>query len=36
MGSHDELMAVKGFYYNLYMEQFRPELADALIDKQKD
>lgn len=29
MASHDELMANRGFYYNLYMEQFRPELADA-------
>jgi len=22
-GTHDELMAMKGFYYNLYMTQFR-------------
>ena len=29
MASHDELMAARGYYYNLYMEQFRPELAEA-------
>ena len=36
MGSHDELMAARGSYYNLYMEQFRPELATALVDVQED
>ena len=30
IGSHDELLAARGFYYRLYMEQFRPELLDAL------
>ena len=29
MAPHDELMANRGFYYNLYMEQFRPELSEA-------
>ena len=29
MASHDRLMADRGFYYDLYMEQFRPELAGA-------
>ena len=29
MASHDELMAARGYYYTLYMEQFRPELAEA-------
>lgn len=29
MASHDELMAARGYYYKLYMEQFRPELAEA-------
>ena len=31
IGSHDELMTARGAYYRLYMEQFRPELADALV-----
>ncbi|MEM8747092.1 MAG: ABC transporter ATP-binding protein [Actinomycetota bacterium] len=30
IGSHDELMEARGFYYRLYLEQFRPELLDAL------
>ncbi|MEO1062053.1 MAG: ABC transporter ATP-binding protein [Actinomycetota bacterium] len=30
IGSHDDLMASRGFYYRLYLEQFRPELLDAL------
>ncbi|MGI9622831.1 MAG: ABC transporter ATP-binding protein [Acidimicrobiales bacterium] len=30
VGPHDELMAARGFYYRLYMEQFRPELLDTL------
>lgn len=29
IGSHDDLMAARGYYYKLYMEQFRPELAEA-------
>jgi ATP-binding cassette subfamily B multidrug efflux pump len=31
-GTHDELLAKKGFYYNLYMSQFRrdPQFRDAL------
>lgn len=29
MASHDELMAARGYYYDLYMEQFRPEFVDA-------
>ena len=33
IGSHDDLMDSRGFYYNLYMEQFRPELADVLLDR---
>jgi len=27
-GKHDELMAAKGFYYDLYMSQFRREIPD--------
>ncbi|MEM8902999.1 MAG: ABC transporter ATP-binding protein [Actinomycetota bacterium] len=30
IGPHDELMAARGFYHRLYLEQFRPELLDAL------
>ncbi|MEM9516910.1 MAG: ABC transporter ATP-binding protein [Actinomycetota bacterium] len=30
IGSHEELMARRGAYFELYMEQFRPELLDAL------
>jgi ATP-binding cassette subfamily B protein len=30
IGSHDELMAAEGFYRRLYLEQFRPELVEAL------
>ena len=29
MASHDELMAARGYYYDLYMEQFRPEFVNA-------
>lgn len=29
-GSHEELLKQRGFYYQLYMEQFRPELVEAL------
>ena len=29
MASHDDLMAARGYYYDLYMEQFRPELVEA-------
>jgi ATP-binding cassette subfamily B multidrug efflux pump len=31
-GKHDELLAKKGFYYNLYMSQFRsdPQFAEAI------
>ena len=29
MASHDELMAARGYYYDLYMEQFRPEFVAA-------
>jgi len=31
-GTHDELLAKKGFYYNLYMSQFKrdPQFRDAL------
>ena len=30
-GSHDELMAKKGFYYDLYMKQFKRELMEELV-----
>ena len=33
--SHDELMAKKGFYYALYMSQFKGKVADGLSDSQK-
>lgn len=29
-GNHQELLDQRGFYYQLYMEQFRPELVEAL------
>ena len=31
-GTHDELLAKKGFYYNLYMSQFKrdPQFRDAI------
>lgn len=29
MASHDDLIAARGYYYDLYMEQFRPELVAA-------
>jgi ATP-binding cassette subfamily B protein len=29
VGSHDELMAAKGFYYKLYMSQFRGDAKPA-------
>ena len=28
-GSHDELMAKKGYYYDLYMAQYREEPEEA-------
>jgi hypothetical protein len=28
-GSHDELMARQGFYYNLYMSQFKGKLPGS-------
>jgi ATP-binding cassette subfamily B protein len=31
-GSHDELMAAKGFYYQLYMSQFRGDAKPADVD----
>jgi ATP-binding cassette, subfamily B, multidrug efflux pump len=31
-GKHDELLAQRGFYYNLYMSQFRRMEAKATID----
>ncbi len=31
LGSHDELMARKGFYYNLYMSQFKEELRQGSV-----
>ena len=32
-GPHDELMAKKGFYYNLYMSQFKGKLpGSAAVD----
>jgi ATP-binding cassette subfamily B protein len=31
-GSHDELMAKRGFYYDLYMSQFKGRIADILPD----
>ncbi len=30
-GPHDELMAKKGFYYDLYMKQFKRELLEELV-----
>ena len=30
MGSHEELLRKKGFYYNLYIQQFRAEEAKKL------
>lgn len=29
-GTHHELLAKRGFYYELFLEQFRPELVEAL------
>ena len=29
-GSHDELIAKKGFYYDLYNSQFEEAIAEAL------
>jgi len=33
-GRHEELMAKQGFYYNLYMSQFRrePQFLEAIYD----
>ncbi len=31
-GTHDELMAAKGAYYNLYMRQFEQESAEQAFD----
>jgi hypothetical protein len=33
-GRHAELMAMEGFYYNLYMSQFRrePQLGEAIYN----
>jgi len=31
VGSHDELMAAKGFYYDLYMSQFRGDATPAVV-----
>lgn len=33
-GTHEELMAKQGFYYNLYMSQFRrePQLGEAIYN----
>jgi len=33
IGSHKELMAKKGFYYNLYMSQFKKELLEKMRSK---
>jgi ATP-binding cassette subfamily B protein len=33
-GPHDELMAKKGFYYDLYMKQFKRELMEDLSGSQ--
>jgi ATP-binding cassette subfamily B protein len=33
-GPHDELMAKQGFYYDLYMKQFKQELMEDLSDSQ--
>lgn len=32
-GTHDELMAAKGYYYNLYTQQFREEMMKAFSDE---
>ena len=32
VGSHDELMAAKGFYHDLYMSQFRGDATPADVD----
>jgi ABC-type multidrug transport system fused ATPase/permease subunit len=29
-GTHDRMMAAKGFYYDLYMSQFKGRIADIL------
>jgi ATP-binding cassette subfamily B protein len=29
-GTHDEMMKARGFYYNLYMSQFKGRVADIL------
>jgi len=29
-GTHQELLDMKGFYYNLYMSQFRGKVNDAI------
>ena len=34
-GRHEELLAAKGFYYDLYMSQFRRESDEEEIDKQQ-
>jgi ABC-type multidrug transport system fused ATPase/permease subunit len=31
VGSHDQLMAAQGFYYNLYMSQFRGDAVPAAV-----
>ena len=36
VGSHDELMAAKGFYYDLYMTQFRGGARPTDIDPTED
>ena len=35
-GKHDELLAKKGFYYNLYMSQFRAVEAEEVAHLAKD
>ena len=32
-GTHDALMAEKGYYYNLYTQQFREEMLRAFSDE---
>ena len=34
-GSHDELMAKRGFYYDLFMSQFKGRIAEILPEEQR-
>ena len=30
-GTHDELMAMKGYYHDLYTQQFKEEMMEELV-----